>query len=223
MIESITSLTLGGSPLAIAAALLAAFGTVLVVAGVVALFRLRPLRFAVYGLGGALLVSLGGIAAMLAMGIQGYRALTREDVAARLSVQPAGPQRIAATVRYADGRQQRFALAGDEIYVDARILKWKPAANLLGLHTAYELDRVAGRYRDLEQERGAARTVYPLGEHKPVDLFGLRQRYAFLAPLFDAEYGSATFMPVTQAAELEVRVSTTGLLIRDVNPPRAVP
>ena len=223
MIESITSLTLGGSPLAIAAALLAAFGTVLVVAGVVALFRLRPLRFAVYGLGGALLVSLGAMAAMLAVGIQGYRALTREDVAARLSVQPAGPQRIAATVRYPDGRQQRFALAGDEIYVDARILKWKPAANLLGLHTAYELDRVAGRYRDLEQERGAARTVYPLGEHKPVDLFGLRQRYAFLAPLFDAEYGSATFMPVTQAAELEVRVSTTGLLIRDVNAPRAVP
>jgi hypothetical protein len=121
-------------------------------------------------------------------------------------------------VRYPDGRQSAFALAGDEIYVDARILKWKPIANVFGLHTGYELDRVAGRYRDTEQERSAPRTVYALGEDKPVDLFGLRRRHAFLAPLLDAEYGSATFVPVTQPAELELRVSTTGLLIREAAP-----
>jgi hypothetical protein len=48
-----------------------------------------------------------------------------------------------------------------------------------------------------------------------VDLFGLRKRYAFLAPLLDAEYGSGTFVPVRRRAEFEVRVSTTGLLIRE--------
>jgi hypothetical protein len=88
---------------------------------------------------------------------------------------------------------------------------------VLGLHTAYELDRVTGRYRDINQERSAERTVYSLVEEKPVDLFGLRRRYTFLAPLLDAEYGSGTFVPVTKPAEFEVRVSTTGLLIRDVN------
>jgi len=51
-----------------------------------------------------------------------------------------------------------------------------------------------------------------------VDLFGLRQRYEFLAPLLDAEYGSATFVPVTRPAELELRVSTSGLLIREAQP-----
>jgi hypothetical protein len=85
------------------------------------------------------------------------------------------------------------------------------------LHTAYELDRLAGRYQALEQERSAARTIYTLSQDKPVNLFGLRQRYAFLAPLFDAEYGSATFVPVKGPAELEVRVSTTGLLVREVS------
>jgi hypothetical protein len=49
-------------------------------------------------------------------------------------------------------------------------------------------------------------------------LFGLRRRYEFLAPLLDAEYGSATFIPVTRPAELELRVSTTGLLIREAKP-----
>jgi len=59
--------------------------------------------------------------------------------------------------------------------------------------------------------------VHSLEAAKPVDLFDIRQRYTFLAPLVDAEYGSATFVPVTQPAELEVRVSTTGLMIRPVN------
>ena len=60
-----------------------------------------------------------------------------------------------------------------------------------------------------------------LGQDKPMDLFGLRRRYAFLAPLLDAEYGSATFMPVAQPAELELRVSTTGLLMRETTPSRS--
>jgi hypothetical protein len=107
-------------------------------------------------------------------------------------------------------------IAGDELYVDAHILKWKPVANVLGLHTAYELDRIAGRYRAVEQERKSLRTVYPLGEPKAFDLFALREKYAWLAPLLDAEYGSASFVPVTRPAELEVRVSTSGLLIREV-------
>jgi hypothetical protein len=43
------------------------------------------------------------------------------------------------------------------------------------------------------------------------------ERYAFLEALLDAEYGSATFARVTQPAELEARVSTTGLLMREVS------
>jgi hypothetical protein len=78
---------------------------------------------------------------------------------------------------------------------------------------------VAGRYDDIAQERSAERTIYPLGEEKAVNLFGLRRRYTALAPMLDAEYGSGTFVPVKRRAELEIRISTTGLLIREVSPP----
>ena len=203
------------SPLVIAAIGCGAFGAILVIAGVVALFRWRPMRFIFRTLIGLLLLALGALAGGIAIGIQGYQALTREEVAARISVRPAAPQKFTATLRYPDGRSQVFDLAGDEIYVDAHILKWKPIANLIGLHTAYELDRIAGRYQAIEQERSALRTIYRLREARPVELFRLRQRYPFLAPLYDAEYGSATFVPVTRPAELELRVSTTGLLIRE--------
>lgn len=207
------------SPILFAAATaLGALGAILILAGIAALLRIRPLQFALRTLTGLLLLSLGGLAGTLAVGIQGYRSLTREEVAAHLWVRPVGPQRFAATFRFADGREATFELAGDEIYVDAHILKWQPIVNVLGLHTSYELDRVAGRYHAIEQERSAVRTVYSLSRDKPVDLFGLRRRYAFLALLLDAEYGSATFVPVTRLAELELRVSATGLLIRTANP-----
>jgi hypothetical protein len=207
----------------VVAAVLAVLGALLVLAGVVALFRARFLAFAVRLLLGLVLVFVGTTVGLVSLGMQGYRALTREETAARLFVAPRAPQRFSARVVYRDGREATFDLAGDEIYVDAHILKWKPMANLLGLHTAYELGRVAGRYRDIGQERTAARTVYSLARDREVDLFDLRSRYTFLSPLVDAEYGSASFVPVPNAspggarpAEFELRVSTTGLLIRPV-------
>ena len=203
------------TPFSLVAIGLGALGAVLVIAGLAALSPPRPLRFALRTLAGLLLLSLGALMGTIAIGTQGYRALTREDVAARLFVRPASPQRFTATVRFPDGGEKTFEIAGDEIYIDARILKWKPFANIVGLHTAYELDRVAGRYRSIEQERGAPRTVYSLAQDRAVDLFTLRQRHAFLAALLDAEYGSATFAQVTRPAELEVRISTTGLLMRE--------
>ena len=206
------------SPLFLAGILFGVMGVVLLFAGLVAFVRLRLLSFLFRTLFGLLLLALGGVAGTIAIGIQGYRALMREDVAARIAVKPAGPQRFDATIRFPDGREATYVLAGDEIYVDARILKWHPYANWIGLHTAYELDRLAGRYHDINDERSAPRTVHALASDKPVDLYGLRRRYTFLAPLVDAEYGSATFVPVTQPAEFELRVSTTGLLIRESVP-----
>ena len=204
------------TPLAIAALVVGALGALFLLGAIIALFRARALGFAMRLLAATALLALGALFGAIAIGTQGYRALTREDLAARIVVQPTGAQRFSATVRFADGREASYDLAGDEIYVDAHILKWRPLANVLGLHTAYELGRLAGRYRELGEERRAPRTVYSLGTERPLDLFSLRQRHAFLAPLVDAQYGSATFVPVTERAELEVRVSTTGLLMRDI-------
>ena len=209
---------LATSPFFIAAVTLAIFGAILILAGIAALLRARLLRFSLRTLSGLLLLALGLATGMMAAGIQGYRALTHEEIAAHIVVRPAGRQRFEATFHFPNQRQAIFELAGDEIYIDAHILKWKPYANILGLHTLYRLERVTGRYHGIAEERSAPRTVYSLGQDTPVDLFSLRRRHLFLAPLFDVEYGSAAFVPVTQPARLELRVSTTGLLIRDTTP-----
>jgi hypothetical protein len=190
------------------------FGVVALISGLAAMLRARPLRFVARTLSGLLLAGAGTLALAVAFGSQGYRALTQEQPAGRIAVHSTGPQRFDARFVFPDGREATYALAGDEIYIDAHIIKWKPIANLVGLSTAYELDRIGGRYRSINQERDAERTVHPLAPSRPVDLFELRRRYAFLAPLFDAEYGSASFVPVNGDAELQLLVSPTGLLLR---------
>ena len=130
--------------------------------------------------------------------------------------EPTGYRTFRAHFRFPDGREASFELAGDDLYVDAHILKWKPLVNILGMHTYYELDRVAGRYADIADERTKARTIFPLAHEKPLNMFSLRQRFRFLEPLVDAEYGSASFVTADRPAELELRISTTGLLIRTV-------
>jgi hypothetical protein len=198
-----------------AAAALALLGLLLVLGSVVALLRLRPFRFLWRLLAGIVALLTAALAALIATGTVGYRALTHETLAATVRVEPTGPQRFRAVVRLPDGRESSHDLAGDEFYVDAHILKWKPVANLVGLHTAYELDRIAGRYHSIKDEQESPRTVVALGTDKPIDFFSVRRRYAFLAPLVDAQYGSASFVPVSQPTTLEVRVSTTGLVIRE--------
>lgn len=202
----------------LAAAVFGLAGVFLVLAGIASLLRARLLGFSSKTLSGLVLLLSGIVLGSIALGTQGYRALTHEEVAAHISVRPEGPQRFQAVFTFPDGRQAQFTLSGDELYVDAHILKWTPLANIFGLHTSYELDRVAGRYRGIEQERTAERTVHPLGEARPLDLFDLRRRHLFLAPLYDAEYGSATFVPANRPAELELRISTTGLLMREKKP-----
>jgi hypothetical protein len=189
------------------------------VAGVIALRRKRLLGSATSITLALLLLAVAALMATISIATQGYRALTREEVAASVVVEPLGPQRFTARVTFPDGRRQTFELAGDQIYVDAHILKWKPIANILGLHTAYELDRVGGRYMELGAERDSVRTVFALARDKPFDMFALRRKWAVFKPLLDAEYGSGTFVMADRPATLEVRVSTSGLLIRSVTVP----
>jgi hypothetical protein len=165
---------------------------------------------------GLLFASLAGLAATLSLSTQGYRALTSEEVAVTITTVPTGPRAFQAYMEFPDGRDTTLVVHGDQILVDARILKWKYLGNLIGLRTQYELDRLTGRYLDIEDERNLERTVHSLGAKKPADLYDLLQRYSLLRFLADAEYGSATYVEISEPSRLEVRVSTTGLLVREI-------
>jgi len=201
-------------PLTLVMTAFALLGAVFLAAALVAVRRRRLIGTAGAMLLGLLSLALAALAGSVSVATRGYQALTREVVAARVMTRVTGPQQFSATFTFPDGRRASFDLTGDGLYVDALVVKWHPLANLIGLHTAYRLDRVGGRYDRLEDEQTRPRRVFALSPPNPVDIFQLARFLARLGPVVDAEYGSATFVSARQPAELELRVSTSGLLFR---------
>jgi len=202
------------NPLIVFAVLFALLGLIFLIMAIVTLKRRKLFGTAMNFVIALLLISLSALFGTISISIQGYHALTREELAATVKVEPTGEQKFIAQFIMPDGGERVFSLAGDQLYVDAHILKWKPLANILGLHTSYQLDRVAGRYVILNEETTKVHTIFSLSKDSPLDIFDLRRRFAFLNPLLDAEYGSATFINTNSAEEFKLMVSTTGLLIR---------
>ncbi len=111
-----------------------------------------------------------------------------------------------------------FDIGGDEWQMDARVLKWKGSALLLGSDTLYRLDRLSGRYRDIAQERTQQRSVYSLVEKgMGLDIWPLMQRYSRWVPWVDAVYGNAAYMPMADGARFVVSVGASGLVARPGN------
>ncbi|MFI5314598.1 MAG: hypothetical protein ACHQ6T_02775 [Myxococcota bacterium] len=172
----------------------------------------------------AVAIAGGALAVLVATNLRTYARLTYEQPVAEISFHERGPQRYLATVTRSDDHQvQTFELAGDEWQVDARVLKWHGLANLLGLDTRYRLERVSGRYRDIEQERSAPRSVFALGERPAIDLWSFAQTHPHWIPFVDGFYGSATYLPMAEGARYQVSLSQSGLLARPIDEARAQP
>jgi len=165
---------------------------------------------------GTLLAISGGTLVGLQTGMQGYRQLSDEQTVLRIETFPLENQRFSALVIWPDGEQKAFYLYGDQLFIDAQILKWKSAANLLGLQTYYELDRIGGRYSRIADEQEKLRSIFSLKNLKTVDIYSIADNQQWLQPLIDTSYGSATFIDIDKPAVWELKVSTSGLLIREL-------
>jgi hypothetical protein len=156
--------------------------------------------------------------AVVAMNLRTYARLTYEQPVLFVEFQATGPQRFTATVtRVQTDQSQSYELAGDEWQVDARVLKWHGFANVLGLDAYYRLERVSGRYRDIEQERSAPHSVYSLYQAPFFDLYGFAQAHPRWIPFVEGFYGSATYQPMAPGARYEVRLTQSGLISKPDN------
>lgn len=201
------------------ALVVAVFGGLLLILACQRLVRGRLLAAGGSLVMGVLLLAIAGLFFLVSMNLHTYARLTYERPVAEIVFEARGPQRYRATLMaMPEGQMQMFVLAGDEWQLDARVLKWKGWANLLGLDAQYRLERVSGRYRDIEQERHDERTVYGLSENPGVDLWRMSTQYPKWLPIVDAVYGSATYMPMADGARYQVSITQSGLIARPLNP-----
>jgi hypothetical protein len=187
---------------------------------IAALRRLRRFRLVggtfFFG-AGALVLFVAIAACFLVLNLATYARLTHEQQAAHVTLRQLGERRYVATVQAPKQPARHYELSGDEWQIDARVLKWRGFATVIGFDTAYRLERLSGRYSDVAAERTRPRTVYSLAPETGLDLWTLVRRHHRYLPLADALYGSAAYVPMAEAAEYDVSVSASGLVVRPAN------
>ena len=185
----------------------------------------------------------GLVAALVGLDIQTYHRLTSERPVATIELHRKANRLFDATLTQAATQplaaappaagtgagdvSKVYEIHGDEWRLEARLLKWKSWANVLGLDTQYRLDRLSGRYEDTESELHAERSVYDLrppaqpgmiGKLGAIDLWQVARKSSRSAPVVDALYGGGVFMPMADGAKYEIWIAQSGLVARPSNP-----
>lgn len=172
----------------------------------------------VRGMFGLLLLGVALAIGLLAYDVFRYQQIMLEQVIATISFKKLGEQHYEALLVDGNGDEERFTLHGDQWQLDARVVKLKGYLSTFGIRPGYRLERIGGRYYDLEQEHSAKRSVYALNESLyGVDVWQWINKYPQWIPIVDAVYGSATYLPMADTALYEVSLSSSGLLARPLN------
>lgn len=170
------------------------------------------------GIFGLALLAAASLVALTAYDVYSYKQVLQEQVVATINFNKIADQQYLAVLSDKDGQEQRVEIRGDQWQLDARIVKWKGYLATFGIKPAYRLERLSGRYYDIEQETTAQRTAYTVHNSLyGVDVWRIFHTNPSWVPVIDAVYGSATYLPMKGGALFEITLSHTGLVARPVN------
>jgi hypothetical protein len=163
----------------------------------------------------ALLAVVGLPVALVGWNLHTFHRLTDEAPIAVLRFVQLAPQRYSVELRSGDFCEpRRFQLSGDQWRLDARFLKWKPMANLFGLDAMYRLDRLDGRYSDIDEANARRTVAYDIADKPGLDLTDhLDERWLSWTPV-DTLFGSSVYESIDPDYEYVVYRSQSGLLVR---------
>lgn len=168
-------------------------------------------------IGGIASATMASLVAILVFSYFTYTQLTREQRVSSIQFTRIAPFEFRARLMI-DGELDRFfVLTGDEWQMDARLVTWKAPATVLGFDPIYRLDRLSGRYGDVDQERTQPRSVHALSPKPALDVWNVARRFPWLLPGVDAQYGAATYVPMLDGAVYDVSLSRDALIARPAN------
>jgi hypothetical protein len=162
-----------------------------------------------------MLLLAGLFALMLAANLHTYYRLSDESPIAELQFVMTGDRRYEAIIAYGDFcNPERYPLYGDQWRLDARFLKWRSWANLMGFDSLYRIERLGGRYRDVDKENSELHEAHALHPHGGVDLVAVLASYRGRFSPVDTLYGSSVYEDMNPHYVYRVYRSQSGLLVR---------
>jgi len=161
--------------------------------------------------------AVAGATMLVAFSYYSYGRLTAEQVISSIHFRQTATEEYEARLMILGEQDRLFRLRGNEWQLDTRLISWKPPATILGLDPIYRLERLSGRFSEIDRERSEDRTVHALSPEALLDVWAIARQFPVLAPGIDAHYGSATYVPMADGARFEVSLSRDAVIARPVN------
>jgi hypothetical protein len=153
-----------------------------------------------------------------------YSRLIYERPIAQVSVAAVDPSQkrytVTVQVLQGPGNAVTCALTGDEWMLGARVQKWAPWLNILGLDATYELDQLSNKYISADEANGKAITACDVSPRSTADPLLRRDWFVRLASrlqLEERQFGSANYMPLADGAVYIVVMTQAGLNAEPLN------
>ena len=189
-------------------------GVIFTLLAVILLLKRRILLAALHGTAGLSLLLSGTILALILLNVHTYIQLTSEMELAEVQIGARKPEGIPIKIQSREN-EQLFFIDAAEWQLDARFLKWKSWAYLLGSESLVRLETLSGRHSSAATDTGR------------IDRYQLVQNSAFTRDLgskfsgwlgmVDTYYGSSVYMPAVEGAVYSVSATVSGLVARAEN------
>ena len=138
-----------------------------------------------------------------------YSSLTQEKLIATLSFDKEVNQSKVynAHLYSADGLEiGNYLIYGDQWRIDAGFIKMEYWANILGIDSKYTLNRLEGRYKNINDENTQTHKAYQLESHSLIENFDF---------FFDTTYGASVYQNIQLKTKYKVLKTETGLMVRE--------
>jgi hypothetical protein len=145
-----------------------------------------------------------------------YQRLSSEKPIAQLTFTAVNQQEFDATLRLGNFCEENvYRIYGDEWRIDTQFLKWKSWATLFGFDAMYRIDRLSGRYTNIEDENNKNHSAHDLKTQSTIDLAQIANKYKNKFPPVDTIYGSSAYKTMKPNKLYTVSVTQSGILIRE--------
>ncbi len=171
------------------------------------------------GMAGLTLLAFAALFVFVGLDLVTYQRILSDKPILTISFQKQDEQIFTSTVSYIEeGTENSYELYGEQWQIDARVIRWRGLIAMFGTKPGYRLDRLSGRYYSLEDERRKKRSVHQLTQSEYwLDMWDWAKENGRFLPVFDAVYGSATFLPMEDGAIYQVSLSASGLVATPLN------
>ncbi len=105
----------------------------------------------------------------------------------------------------------KYKIYGDQIQLEVKFMKIRDCFNIFGINSRYDLDRLQGRYSNIQEQNTRKSFAYDLSKSTILNTF----YFSWPSWLVDTTYGSSTYVNIQKNHVYDFIKRPTGIITRE--------